>query len=72
MKDDLLYSLENPPLPNFVGYDKRGIYSSINVDELLLENIKNSGLVQSLTKREELMQLTADSNPIIFYYEIKK
>lgn len=70
MKDNLLYSLDYPPLPNFVGYDENGIYASINMDNFL-HFFENGQLAENIIKRNELMQLSEDSNPIIFYYEFK-
>ena len=61
---------------NFAFSDKRGAYEIVQTTPLLFferfqKFIKNNEAVPELDKLDELLQLDAESNPVIFYYEYK-
>ena len=56
---------------NFIYSDSNGVYECFwdNVKhEIFLEWIKEGKLAINLDKRDQLMKITEDSNPVIFYY----
>jgi hypothetical protein len=72
LHNDLVYKDES--ITNIRHFSNgRGVYEVIDGIYFpdFLEIIKKGGLSPGLDKREELMRLTEDSNPVIFYYEAK-
>jgi len=72
LQNDLVF---NEPIlvniPNFIFSDSNGVYECFNQplsQELFLEWIKEGYLALNLDKRDQLMKLNEDSNPVIFYY----
>jgi hypothetical protein len=70
--DDLILS-EGFFLQIFACADTNGIYSYISPGSMLLfVNMANTNqLAADLDKRNELMKLSEESNPVIFYYELR-
>jgi hypothetical protein len=74
MQDDLVFKKNGEKIyfePDFV--DNEGIYHAISGYYFsMFIDVKNNGeLNPNIDKINELMALTEDSNPIIFYYEFK-
>ncbi|GAB6013260.1 6-bladed beta-propeller [Viscerimonas tarda] len=72
IRDNLVYR-EFGPSPQFMCSDDKGIYSCIDESGLgrFGELAKTNGLIPDLDKLNELKQVTEDSNPVIFYYELR-
>jgi hypothetical protein len=72
LKNDVLW--KSPRLPmRFMFSDAKGTYEVIHPEGmyLFLEDIENDNLADRTDKREQLLALTEESNPVIFYYEFK-
>lgn len=71
--DDLLYDIDSKNMlcPSFYFSDDKYVYSCINSRQIsrFTKLVKNESLSSNLDKREELTELTDNSNPIIFCYE---
>jgi len=54
--------------------DSNGIYAytQIHSTKLLVELANSNQLAKDLDKKNELMKLSEDSNPVVFYYECKE
>ena len=61
------------PVNNFVAPDSDGVYSAIGGGNLIYSSgtKKRNHLNENVDKCDELLKLTEDSNPVIFYYEYK-
>ena len=57
----------------FIFSDKKGAYEIVQpyLFSRFLKSIRNNDVVPNLDKLDELLKLTEDSNPVIFYYEFK-
>jgi hypothetical protein len=57
----------------FVFSDSKGAYEILQNTsiELFLKSIRNNEVVPGLDKKDELLRLNEESNPVIFYYEFK-
>ena len=79
LHNDLIFNQDqdqNGSLGDFKFSNAKGAYNVLDSqqgNELynFLEAIKNNKVVHDLDKLEQLKQLDADSNPIIFFYEFK-
>ena len=74
--NDLIYKHNNQRwLGLFIFSDTKGVYEVLNTQSSFLNtfqnSIKNNEIVPDLDKLEQLKQLNADSNPVIFFYEFK-
>ena len=71
LQNDLVFDI-NKFSEYFIFSDSNGVYESYYgnslIHELFLKDIKEGKLAPHLDKREELMKITEDSNPVIFYY----
>jgi hypothetical protein len=54
--------------------DSKGIYEVVDGDYLsgFMDLLHEDGIVSDLDKKQELLELKEDANPIIFYYESKQ
>jgi len=57
-------------MTKFSFYDSVGAYQILDVYKILEENKKNN-LVSNLDKKEHIIKLDEEANPIILYYEFK-
>lgn len=74
--DDYVYYTLNESIPHyFACSDEKGVYAYMNVDEVpLFVDYHNTGKVKIISNEQEddyLKELTEESNPILFYYELK-
>lgn len=69
LKNDLLFKDETMR-SNFGFYDSSGAYMMINAYEVF-EEVEKNNIVSNLDKKEQLLKLKEDDNPVIFYYEFK-
>ena len=74
LNNDLIYRKnEENQLGRVVFSDSKGAYEvlSTNMLEKLKESIRRNEVVPDLDKKDELLELNEESNPIIFFYEFK-
>ena len=71
--DDMAYNGEQFPLNKMVCSDENGVYAVSNPHLFAQYTGRNISdiLKEDLDKRELLVQLSEDSNPVIFYYEYR-
>ena len=64
---------DKAPMPKVGCYDAQGIYYFYNTNQVerLQQLAYNGALSPALDRLEELKNLEADANPVIFYYEFK-
>jgi hypothetical protein len=72
LTNDLVYT-GNGLVPHFEFSDEEGAYEWINPLYMpdLLDKIQQGALVPDLENEDQLLTLTEESNPVIFYYEYK-
>lgn len=70
LQNDFVFIGEAPFFPNFCFSDATGVYECFDDVVLtgLLEYIKKGKISNLVDKRDELMKLTENTNPVIFYY----
>ena len=69
-RNDLVFDGKQK-MQNIKFSDANGVYESFHESvflDLIYEQIRNGGLSLNLDKREEIMKLPEDTNPVIFYY----
>ena len=74
LSKDLIYENDDSGWNEMFAFsDKKGVYEILNNRMIvsLQESIRNNETVLGLDKADELLQLDAESNPIIFFYEYK-
>ena len=70
-QNDLVFNDVMPPYQEFIFSDSNGIYGTYNnviSNERFFELIKKDKLATHVDKRDQLMKIAEDSNPVIFYY----
>jgi len=72
LENDLVFNnTEIFNFPNFIYSDFNGVYESFDSPytyELFLDWVKEGKLAHHVDKRDQLMKINEDSNPVIFYY----
>ena len=71
LQNDLVFNDAMLPHQEFIFSDSNGIYGTYNnivSNERFFELIKENKLATHVDKRDQLMKLADDSNPVIFYY----
>ena len=61
-------------IPNLITYDEKGVYGCLDMYtiSLFLSLVRSGQVNESLDRILELKNLIENSNPLIFYYPVKK
>lgn len=75
--DDWVYRTKGDDvhiIPNLITYDEKGVYGCLDMYtiSLFLSLVRSGQVNESLDRILELKNLIENSNPLIFYYPVKK